>query len=55
MFCVHCKKKSVILIHCKCDNQYCIKHQLPEKHNCTFVFEKHVIEKLPPTKKIDNI
>ena len=55
MLCFHCKKKTIILITCKCEEQFCIKHQLPEKHKCIHVFEKHHIEKIPSTKKIEII
>ncbi len=53
--CFQCKKKTVILIQCKCNQSFCVKHQLPEKHNCTFTYEKHIIEKIPPAKKIEDI
>lgn len=52
--CEHCNKRSAILIQCKCEKSYCIKHQLPEIHLCTFVYEKHEIEKIP-IKKIETI
>lgn len=55
MSCAHCKKKTVILILCKCEQSFCVKHQLPEKHKCTYTFEKHAIEIIPPTKKIEVI
>ena len=55
MWCVHCKKKSVVILQCKCEKFFCIKHQLPEKHNCTYVYEKHTVDKIPLTKKIDVI
>jgi predicted nucleic acid binding AN1-type Zn finger protein len=55
MTCFHCKKKVVILITCKCEKNFCVKHQLPEKHECCFIYEKHVIQKLTPPKKIDTI
>ena len=25
---------------CKCNNIYCIKHRLPEEHQCTFNFKQ---------------
>ena len=25
---------------CRCGNSYCIKHRMPEDHNCTFDYEK---------------
>jgi hypothetical protein len=55
MKCFHCEKKTVVLITCKCEHVFCVKHQLPEKHVCTYVFPKHEIEKTPPTKKIETI
>ena len=55
MFCQHCKKKTVIILTCKCEQFFCIKHQLPEKHQCTFQYEKHRIEIVPSTKKIEMI
>lgn len=55
MFCFQCKRKCVIMVECKCEQSYCIKHRLPEKHNCTFIFKKHIIEYVPPNKKIESI
>lgn len=55
MICFKCNKKFVILIQCKCEQSYCIKHQLPEKHNCTYIYKKHIIEPVPSNKKIDTI
>ena len=55
MFCFQCKKKSVIILECKCEQFYCVKHQLPEKHHCTFKYKKHVIEPIPCNKKIEII
>ena len=52
--CFHCKKKTVVMIQCKCTQSFCVKHQLPEIHHCSFVYEKHIIEKIP-VKKIDTI
>ena len=55
MKCFQCKKNTVIVITCKCEKVFCVKHQLPEKHECTFIFQKHEIEKIPLIKKIENI
>lgn len=40
--CLICKKKLILLdIPCsKCNICYCIKHRLPESHNCFFNFKK---------------
>ena len=50
MKCFHCKKSSVIQFQCKCEQSFCVKHQLPEKHQCTYVYEKQIIEKIPVKK-----
>ena len=42
--CFCCKKKSLIMIRCKCGNLFCLNHKCPESHNCTFNF-KHEISK----------
>ena len=55
MFCFHCNKKSFVMIQCKCEKSFCVKHQLPEKHSCAYVFEKYQVEKIPVTKKIEVI
>ena len=35
--CVTCKKSLGYNGHkCKCDNMYCDKHRMPEKHDCSF-------------------
>lgn len=35
-FCTRCKKSVTIMrFDCKfCEKTYCLKHQLPERHNC---------------------
>jgi hypothetical protein len=38
--CQQCSKKSHILLPCKCENQYCIKHIQAEKHNCTYNYKE---------------
>lgn len=45
--CKFCKKKSYINITCKCGNSYCIKHRLPEIHECSKMeeFKKLAYEK----------
>ena len=34
--CQKCNKHHLILIKCKCNKQFCIKHQSPHKHKCIF-------------------
>lgn len=40
--CLLCNKKLKLheLFLCKCNNYYCTKHKLPEKHQCNFDFKK---------------
>lgn len=37
--CFHCNKKSMIVTMCKCENYFCLKHNQPEEHNCSFNFK----------------
>jgi predicted nucleic acid binding AN1-type Zn finger protein len=40
MKCDLCNKKVVIAITCQCSKIYCIKHRMPEDHECTFDFKE---------------
>lgn len=53
--CEICKKKCVIHFKCKCCKVYCIKHQLPEKHECEYKEELFKIEICEPLIKINYI
>ena len=53
--CELCKKKCIIYFKCKCSKVYCIKHQLPEKHECHYKEELFVIEVQEPALKINYI
>lgn len=33
--CEYCKKNKIVLIKCMCGKEFCIKHNLPNKHKCT--------------------
>ena len=37
--CHHCKRKSHILIDCKCSLKVCMKCKDPEQHGCTFDYK----------------
>ena len=38
--CKYCNKKlPLIYFTCKCNNLYCIKHQLPHVHNCNYDYK----------------
>jgi len=50
-----CRKKSLIHFKCKCCKIYCIKHQLPEKHECQKKQELFVIDIQLPEPKINFI
>ncbi len=58
--CNFCNKKKMVLIKCLCGNSYCMKHNLPQNHNCIHRSESETSQILSrePTgefKKIDKI
>lgn len=55
LHCELCKKKFVIHFKCKCCKIFCIKHQLPEKHECDYKDELFVIEVQRQPSKINYI
>ncbi len=40
MNCAYCKKKVMLTITCSCKNIFCIKHRMPEDHECGFDFKE---------------
>ena len=47
IYCYVCNKKINLLnFECKCGNNYCINHKMPEKHNCLFNFIEYNKNKL---------
>ena len=34
--CALCRKKTLLLVKCKCGKEYCVSHRLPEDHQCTY-------------------
>ena len=48
--CKQCKKKSMILIDCKCGGRFCMKHKDDIKHNCTYDYHEKEKEKLSKNK-----
>lgn len=40
-----CKKLKITDLKCRCGNQYCYIHRLPETHNCSFNFKLEQKEK----------
>lgn len=59
MNCVRCKKKTILLFPCKCENKFCSRCRLPEVHACSFNHSNKelLIKKLIKieSKKIDKI
>jgi len=41
--CFHCNKKSMIVTMCKCERYFCLKHNQPEIHNCSYDFKLNKI------------
>jgi hypothetical protein len=43
--CSFCKAKIGVLdsVKCRCDKSFCIKHLLPEYHNCSYDYKKDKI------------
>ena len=48
--CYKCKKKEIILISCRCQQKFCMKHKDDIKHNCTFDYHQNEKEKLDKKK-----
>ena len=44
--CTICNKKQFIIHHCKCGGLFCLKHRLPEIHNCDYDFKNDHSNKL---------
>ena len=56
--CSFCKKKTLILISCRCGKDFCSKHKDPEIHKCNFDYKKlgrDKIEKENPKVVTDKI
>ena len=51
--CYHCNKKlKTLFFTCKCKYTFCLNHQIPELHNCTFDFKKQFKEELKKNNPI---
>ena len=47
-----CKKKVFIAPECRCGKSFCIKHLLPEKHNCGYNYKIITVKEFKETKVI---
>jgi hypothetical protein len=41
--CMHCKKKTMILLSCKCGKLLCIKHINCDKHKCDYDHKADIV------------
>ena len=55
MKCSHCKKKHAVLVICKCEKHFCLKHRVPEQHLCTHVTNLFQLEQKIIKEKIIKI
>lgn len=59
--CTKCKRRSHLIVTCKCSNTFCLKCKSPEIHSCTFDYMKEhtdLLAKNNPmmiSKKLDKI
>ena len=50
MKCFLCKKKTIILLQCKCKKDFCITHLPGEQHKCEHIYDLFSIEKIVKDK-----
>ena len=57
--CPICNKKLSLMDYtCRCGNSYCIKHRMPEDHQCVFDFQKlgkDILDKKNPQVVADKL
>ena len=41
-----CRKKTLVLTKCSCENTYCLSCRYPDLHKCTFDFKKEAKKQL---------
>jgi len=39
--CFLCKRKTYLLVKCRCEGTFCVSHRDPEDHKCGFDFKKY--------------
>ena len=37
--CYKCNKKTIVIVTCNCNKNFCLKCKYPEDHNCSFDFK----------------
>lgn len=55
MKCEICVKNTVIIFTCACNKQTCIKHRLPETHQCKYKYDLFKLEKVVKETKVSII
>ena len=54
----YCKNKlNMMSFNCDCEGKYCLKHRLPEEHNCIYSHkekELHILENKLFSQKTEN-
>jgi len=59
--CCACKRKTYLLVTCRCEKIVCLEHRYPEDHKCGFDYVKYgseLLEKQNPkikTQKVEQI
>ena len=50
--CQSCRKKSIIMTKCSCENNFCLSCRYPDIHKCTFDFKEKARKSLEKTNPI---
>lgn len=50
--CRFCRKRTILLVECKCGAKICLKHRMPSKHNCDFDWEYRYRNEILNTKLV---
>lgn len=56
--CKKCKKQNYLIFNCRCGNQYCLIHRLPEEHECDYdykEYKRNILMKRNPVIKSEKI
>lgn len=44
--CLFCKRKTHLIVKCRCEGAFCIAHRDPDDHKCGFDFKEHGKEEI---------